>query len=112
MKRFNHEEYEDGKLSRLIYLFGALFFVIFLYFTLGCATRYQLIVHEDGRIEATSRSYREFTYFKMQYNPETHFFEVVAIGVTDDTAEVVTASVETVGGIAENVLPLMLRPVP
>jgi len=108
MKQFNREEYEDGKVSRLIYLFGALFFVIFLYFTLGCATRYSLEIRPDKTIIAKSSSFREFAYFKMQYNPETHFFEVVAIGVTDDTAEVVTASVQTVG----DVVPFMLRPVP
>jgi hypothetical protein len=59
---------------------------------MGCATKYSLQIDPDGTVKAKSSSYREYAYFNMIYNPETGYFEVVAVGVTDDTSEVVTAA--------------------
>jgi len=73
---------------KLLYIIGI------IYLLAGCATEYSFVIHPDHTVEAKSKSYREFAYFKMQYNPDTKLFEVIAVGVTDDTSEVVTAAIQ------------------
>lgn len=57
----------------------------------GCATTYHVEIQPDGTVIADTSSRREYDYFSMKFNPTTNQFEVIAIGVTDDTAEIVTA---------------------
>ena len=57
----------------------------------GCATTYHVEIQPDGTVIADTSSRREYDYFSMKFNPETKLFEVIAIGVTDDTAEIVIA---------------------
>ncbi len=68
----------------------------------GCATTYDLEVKKtDGTyVKAHSRSFRKAALFELVYNPTTGVFKVVAVGVTDDTAEVVKAAVGVVGEVA------------
>jgi hypothetical protein len=77
------------------------FLIVLLLVLTSCATTYKLKILPDNRIEASSRSYREFAYFDMRWNPETTAFEVVAIGVTDDTSEVVKEALGVAGRVAE-----------
>lgn len=89
---------------------GAMVFIILaatisiLMLLSGCATTYHVeVTKPDGtRVLADSRSYREFALFQLAYDPAVNLFTVTAVGVTDDTAEVVGQAVGVVGAIADS----------
>lgn len=87
--------------------------MLIIFLIAGCATRYHVeITKPDGtHVLATSESYREFALFQLAYDPTVNLFTVTAVGVTDDTAEVVGQAVGVVGTIAETAAKAYLGPV-
>ena len=73
----------------------------------GCATTYSMTITKDPvteritKVEAQTRSFREAAMFRLIYNPTTGYFEILAVGVTDDTSEVVGKAVGVVGDVAK-----------
>jgi hypothetical protein len=95
---------EDWKTERFVYLLGALFLATLLYLVTGCATTYEVKVFPDGRVEAESKSYREFAVFQLEFDPITKHFYINAVGVTDDTSEVVEKVVGATGQVVSSAL--------
>jgi len=82
------------------------FFVILILLLLtACRTQYELTIERDGlTIKGKSSSYREYALFSMEYNPATHDISLIAVGVTDDTAEVVRDVVAVGGDVVRDVV--------
>lgn len=100
--------YYDKDKIRMIIIAGIIVVMsVVLLFIGGCATRYDLVIEKDAisgnvtKIEGHTKSYREAAMFRFVYNPENGGVELLAVGVTDDTAEVVSSAVGVVGNVAK-----------
>ena len=87
-----------AKTERGIYSTMKTLMILAVLFLVGCKTTYHVEVQPDGTVIADTSSSREYDYFSMTFNPATNQFEVIAIGVTDDTSEIVKAGIQAGAG--------------